>query len=44
LGVSRKQSSRWQKLAGVADDAFESYLDTAKADDKAEITAIGLTQ
>lgn len=33
LDVSPMQSSRWQKLADVPAEAFESYLDAAKADD-----------
>jgi N6-adenosine-specific RNA methylase IME4 len=44
LGISKMQSSRWQKLAAVPEDAFESYIETAKADEKADITAVGLAQ
>jgi hypothetical protein len=29
LGVSKTQSSRWQKLAGISDDEFESKVDIA---------------
>jgi hypothetical protein len=30
LGVSKQQSSRWQKLAEMPDDQFEAAIETAK--------------
>jgi hypothetical protein len=30
LGINKSQSSRWQKLAAIADDAFEDVVDRAK--------------
>ena len=30
LGVSKTQSSRWQKLADLDDEAFEERVQTAK--------------
>jgi N6-adenosine-specific RNA methylase IME4 len=44
LGVSHNQSHRWQKLADVDEDAFESYFDAARSDEKADTTATGLMQ
>jgi hypothetical protein len=44
LGVSKSQSSRWQRLAEVPEDAFESYFEAARSDEKADTTATGLMQ
>jgi hypothetical protein len=40
-GISRSQSSRWQRLADISDAAFESYMQRA-SDARAEITTAGL--
>lgn len=44
LGVSKNQSHRWQKLAAVPEESFETYLQAVQDDDKSEITAVGLAQ
>ncbi len=41
LGITKSQSSRWQKRASVPDDAFQDYLRQAKANGE-EISAAGL--
>lgn len=41
LGISRFQSSRWQKEAGVPEEDFEQYVAKTKAK-KEEITSTGL--
>lgn len=40
LGVSKTQSSRWQKLASVPANEFESYIATTKASQR-ELTTAG---
>src|SRR4051812_12210573 len=43
LGISRDQSSRWQRLASVPDDDFSKYLQDAIHQGR-EITSAGLMQ
>jgi len=31
LGIDRNQSSRWQQIAGLADDDFEDYVRETRA-------------
>jgi hypothetical protein len=44
IGVSYKQSSRWQRLATMTTDAFETAVSTAKAIAGAITTAFVLRQ
>jgi hypothetical protein len=34
IGVTRKQSSRWQRIAAITDDRFESYVTSCLAKNK----------
>jgi hypothetical protein len=34
IGVTRKQSSRWQRIAAITDDRFESYIESCLAKNK----------
>lgn len=34
LGVTRSQSSRWQKVAAVPEDKFEDYLAETQEEDR----------
>lgn len=43
LGIDKKQSSRWQKLAAVSDAKFEAAVDAAKAVAR-EVTATSVLQ
>jgi hypothetical protein len=39
LGISRNQSSDWQKLAAIPEDEFERRLEAAKRDPRMMTTA-----
>jgi len=41
LGISRKQSSRWQKIADVSDHRFEQHIETIKIANE-ELTTAGI--
>lgn len=40
IGVTRKQSSRWQKLASISEDEFSDYVSTCNEESK-ELTTAG---
>jgi N6-adenosine-specific RNA methylase IME4 len=40
LGISNKQSSRWQALAGIPEEKFEAALESKKAEGQEEITSV----
>jgi N6-adenosine-specific RNA methylase IME4 len=40
LGITRNQSSRWQKISEIPEESFEDFIETAKSKEK-ELTSTG---
>lgn len=43
LGINRNQSSRWQRIADIPDEAFDSFIETSKEAKEEITTARALT-
>lgn len=42
IGISRKQSSRWQAMASIPVETRERHIEEVKSDGKTELTSVGV--